>query len=96
MIKRVNRILEDMGIEGIEAKENCKFKMTKNDFVVVSDEVKIEGLEKLKNIIILTKDKDYKYIWRLSNMYKTVDIIDGSMSEEYIAKRILKMVGREE
>ena len=59
LIKRINRLLEEMTVEGIEVKDNCKFKMTKNDYVIISDEVNLEGLEKLKNIIILTKNKDY-------------------------------------
>lgn len=93
-IKRVKKELEQIFI--IETKENCKFKMTKNDFVVLSDETgTLEGLDKLKNIIFLTTNKDYKYIWKLVNQYKTIDIIDNNAEEDYIVKRVKKIIGRE-
>ena len=93
-IKKVKKELEETFI--VETKENCKFKMTKNDFVVLSDETgTLEELDKLKNIIFITTNKDYKYIWKLANQCKTIDIIDNSAEDNYIVKRIKKIVGRE-
>ncbi|MBQ9314715.1 MAG: hypothetical protein IJ220_06990 [Clostridia bacterium] len=92
-LKKVGKELQEYF--NIETKENCKFKMTKNDYVILSDEVgNLEGLEKLKNIIILTIKKDYKYIWRLVNNHKALDIIDNALDENYIAQRIEKLVRR--
>ena len=85
-MKEIKRALEDYTVE---IKDNAKFKMTKNDYVILSDEVgTLDGIENLKNIIILVKDKNYKYIWKLANSYKTIDIIDGSMDTKYIVSRI--------
>ena len=85
-MKEIKRALEDYNVE---IKDNAKFKMTKNDYVILSDEVgTLDGIENLKNIIILVKDKNYKYIWKLANSYKTIDIIDGSMDTKYIVSRI--------
>lgn len=73
----------------IEERDNINFKMTKNDYVILSDETKnIENLEKLKNIIILVEEKSYKYIWKLATEYKTIDIIDNEQDEKYIVERI--------
>lgn len=94
-IKRINKELEKYEIENIELKENCKFKMTKKDYMIITDDSKFDDLEKLKNIIIIVKNKDYKYIWQLANTYRTIDIIDSNMSDEYIAKRIEKIIRRE-
>lgn len=79
----------------IEVKENCKFRMTKNDFVITSENEETEGLEKLKNIIFLTKNQGYKHIWKLANDLKTIDIINENLKSEYIVERIKKKVGVE-
>ena len=50
----------------------------------------------LKNIIILVNRKDYKYIWKLSDTYKTLDIIDAYMNDEYIVERIKKVIRRKQ
>ena len=84
--------LESLDIAPIEIKENCKFKMTKNDYVIFDTQNDFEGIEKLKNIIFLVKDQDYKYIWKLANSYKSVDIIDTKENIEYISKRIEKRI----
>ena len=94
-IKKIKKELEK--VYSVESKENLKFKMTKNDFVIVSDaEGVMEGLDKLKNLIMLVTRKDKKYIWQLVNEYKTIDIIDNLMSEEYIVERIERKIGKEE
>lgn len=79
----------------VEVKENCKFRMTKNDFVITSENEETEGLEKLKNIIFLTKNQEYKHIWKLANDFKTIDIIDENLKAEYVIERIKKKVGVE-
>ena len=93
-LKKIERELEEQF--NVEAKENCKFKMTKNDYAILSDEFGLpEGLDKLKNIIFLVCRKENKYIWKLANDYKTIDIIDNEENEKYIFKRIERRVGRE-
>ena len=93
-MKRLRSMLEDK--LNIESKDNCKFKMTKNDYVIISDEIGFpDELEKLKNIIFLIKDKSYKNIWRLANNYKAVDIIDSNLDEEYISYRICRLIQEE-
>lgn len=92
--KNKDFILKSFGDE-IEIKENCKFRMTKNDFVITSENEETEGLEKLKNIIFLTKNQEYKHIWKLANDYKTIDIIDENLKPEYIIERIKKKIGVE-
>lgn len=94
-MKKIIRELEKLEIENIEIKNDNKFKMTKNDFVITCDETPLEGLEKLKNIIFLMNSKDYKYAWNMANNYKTIDLIDLNMPEEYIAKRIKNMLVKE-
>lgn len=89
-MKEIKRALEEYNIE---IKETTRFKMTKNDYVILSDEEgTLDGIENLKNVIILVKDKNYKYIWKLANTYKTVDIIDGNMETKYIVSRIEKSI----
>lgn len=87
-------ILKSFGDE-IEIKESCKFRMTKNDFVITSENEETEGLEKLKNIIFLTKSQEYKHIWKLANDFKTIDIINENLKPEYIIERIKKKIGVE-
>ena len=78
----------------LEVREDCKFRMTKNDYVILSDELNDwSGLEKLKNIIMLVNKKEEKYIWNLVNQYHMVDIIDSNCDEKYILHRIEKIVG---
>ena len=48
---KVIRKLEKIGYDGVERKENLKFRMTKNDYVILDDKQELEGLEKLKNIL---------------------------------------------
>ena len=88
----LSNFIKNFDFEAIERKEDCKFRMTKNDYVLISDSDSFEGLEKLKNIIVLVKNKDYKFIWKLSNLYKTIDVIDINMPVEYIVKRINRLV----
>lgn len=95
-LKRISKALETSGVENIESKEDLKFRMTKNDYLILSDEDNLDGLEKLKNIILLVKDKNYKYIWNFINKYKILDIIDLELNEDYIANRIIKIVRSEQ
>lgn len=84
--------LKNYDIENIERKEDCKFKMTKNDFVVFCDDNDFDGAEKLKNIIMISKQKEKKNIWNIVNNYKTIDVIDFEMPVEYICRRIERLV----
>lgn len=91
--KKIKKMLEERF--NVEEKENCKFKMTKNDYVIISDENGIEeNIDKLKNIIFFVNNNEYKYIWKLANCYKTVDIIYSNLDEEYICKRIENLIGK--
>lgn len=91
----LNKFIKEFDFENIERKEDCHFRMTKNDYVIFSDENDFDGLDKLKNIIILVKSKDYKHIWRLVTDYKTLDVIDIDMPTSYVAKRINRLVCEE-
>ena len=86
------KIIKNLNYESVERKEDCKFRMTKNDYVIISDIDNFEGLEKLKNIIFLVKNKEYKSIWEILNSYKVLDVIDINMPVEYITKRINRLV----
>lgn len=92
--KRKDFIIKNFN-DYIDVKEDCKFRMTKNDFVITSEDECVEGLEKLKNIIFLTKNQEYKHIWKIANDFKTIDIINENLSSEYIVERIKKKVGVE-
>lgn len=88
----LNKLVKSFDFETIERKEDCKFRMTKNDYVLISDADSFDGLEKLKNIIVLARNKDYKHIWKISNEYKVLDVIDINMPIEYIVKRVKRLV----
>lgn len=91
-LKKIKKELEEDFV--VESKENCNFKMTKNDYAIISDEEgSLEGIDKLKNIIFITNNKEYKYIWKIANELKTADIIDINLDELYISNRIKKLVG---
>lgn len=90
------KYIHDNGIESIERKEDLKFRMTKNDYVIMPDENPFEGLDKCKNIIMLASSKEYKHIWKLVNSYKTLDVISEDMPNEYILGRIKRLVVTEE
>lgn len=92
--KRKDFIIKNFN-DYIDVKEDCKFRMTKNDFVILSDTEEMNGLDKLKNIILLTKNQEYKYVWKLINSYKLIDIIGENLDQEYIVERIKKKVGVE-
>lgn len=80
----------------VEEKENGKIRMTKNDFVLLSDEEgTLEGMEKLKNIIFLASHQEPSYVWKLVTQYKTIDIIDSRMEEEYIVSRVQRVIQQE-
>lgn len=85
--------LEKIGYETVEKRENLKFRMSKNDYVILDDKQDLEGLEKLKNIIMILNDKNYKNVWKFVSDYKTIDIIDSKVSEEYLVCRIDKILG---
>ena len=92
-LKKVKKILEQEFV--VETKENLYFKMTKNDYVIVSNEVgTLEGLEKLKNIFLLTENKEYHFVWQCMMQYKLIDVIDNQLEESYIANRIATKLRR--
>ena len=91
-MKEIKKAFEDYNLE---IKENTKFKMTKNDYAILSDQNGINGeIKNLKNIIILVNSKDYKYIWKLANEYKVIDINDENMESEYISNRIKSIISQ--
>ena len=78
----------------VESKKDCSFKMTKNDFAIISDEIGLlDGAEKLKNVFFITTDKRPEAIWNYASNYNTVDIIDNKLDEAYMAQRIKKKMG---
>ena len=92
-LKKIKRELEREF--HIETKENTNFKMTKNDYVIFSNEVgTMEGLEKLKNIFFLTENKEYRFVWQIITQYKVIDVIDNQSDETYIANRIAMKLRR--
>ena len=88
----LNKLINNFEFENIERKEDCKFRMTKYDYALISDSDSFDGLEKLKNIIVLVSNKEYKHIWKMVSSYKVLDVIDINMSSEYIVKRINRLV----
>lgn len=84
--------LENHFEENIVLKKDTNFKMTKNDFVIITDLDIDDNLKKLKNIIFLVTDKSYKSVWNKASEYNSIDIIDICMPEEYIINRIIKKV----
>ena len=82
-LNKIANCLEDFTIE---TKNDCKFKMTKNDYLIINEQM--EGLDKQKNIFFITNSKEYKYIWNLVENYKTLDIIDSNLPVDYIVNRI--------
>lgn len=95
-LNTLNGLIKKLNFENIERKEDFKFRMTKNDYLLISDSSDFEGLEKFKNIIVLVKNKDYKNIYSLIKSYNVLDVIDIGMSTEYIANRITRLVGEKE
>lgn len=90
---KVIKKLEKIGYDAVERKENLKFRMLKNDYVILDDKQELDGLEKLKNIIMVLNDKNYKNVWKFANNYKTIDIIDSDVSEDYLVCRVDKLLG---
>ena len=42
---------------------------------------------------MILNDKNLKNVWKMANDYKTIDIIDSGVSEEYLVNRIDKLLG---
>lgn len=84
------------GIENIEVKNSYSFRCTKNDFVILLEYIENasenELLKKYNNLIIITNKSDENTIWKLVNEYKTKDIISSKCDDEYISKRIAKVI----
>ena len=85
--------LEELLNETIEIKESVKHRINKTDIVITVDfENEYENYKKINNLIILTNKKDKKEIWNMANKLNTKDIISLENNEEYIIKRIEKML----
>ena len=93
IMKKIKKQLEEEYV--IESKNDCNFKMTKNDFAIINNFYPIDGIEKLKNIIFLTNNKEYNVVWNLATTYKTIDVIDCNQSDGYIINRIQKIIRRD-
>ena len=90
----VRKNIEKNSVLTVEVKDSLTFRSTKNDFVVISEYNERENsilLNKFQNLILVTNSKDPKLIWRAIHEYKVIDVIDASLSPEYIAKRIIKI-----
>ena len=93
---KLGKIINNLDYENIENKQNCKFKMNKSDYAILSENEELEGAEKLKNLIFIVQSIEYKKIWKLANDYKTIDIIDYNMTPEYIVDRINSKIKEKE
>ena len=82
--------LKENGIENIDIKEECKFKTTKNDIIILMDNSDYEGLSKTSMIILITKNKDAKFIWWFINTYNCIDVIDIGNDRSIILDRLIK------
>lgn len=85
--------LEKKGIENIEVKDNCKLRATKNDILVLLEDSDLEEIPKTTNIILVTKNKNVKFIWNFINTYHCIDVIDANMDRDYVVNRIAQRVG---
>ena len=79
--------LKKLGIENIEIREDCKMKATKNDYIVIFED-KETDISKTSNVILITTNKDKKFIWNFANNHNCIDIIDATQDRTYIAQRI--------
>ena len=92
--KKIGKRLEEDYI--VEWKEgNEPFKMTKNDYAILSDDINLsEYMEKGKKLILLVKEKEYSYIFSLAQKERVIDIIDINQEEEEIIQRIKRKIGK--
>ena len=90
-LKKIKKALEQDFV--VESKEDAHFKMTKNDFVILSDEEGTwEDVDKLKNIIALVSHYEEAYIWDLVTRYAMVDIMDVQLEENDMIHRIKRTI----
>jgi len=79
----------------VDIKESFKFKKAKEDFVIATElpaEEDIKDAKRLDNIIFITEDIKDKNIWNLATKFKTIDIIDMNMNEDYIINRCRRIM----
>lgn len=93
---RLKSLIEKNGIPEIEVKNTYSFRTTKNDISILSEyrekDNENELLEKINNLIVITRDKSKELIFNLANKLKTIDIIYDGCGEEYIGQRIAKLI----
>lgn len=88
----IKKRLEELNLE-IEYKPDIKHRIYKTDFVITLDfENEYEEYKKINNLIIITEKTDKKEIWNMANNLNTKDIILNQNNNEYIAKRIKKVI----
>ncbi len=80
--------IKKLGVENIETRQDCKIKATKNDYIIIFEDEQEENIPKTANIILITNNKDKKYIWNFVNKHNCADIIDATMDRNYISQRI--------
>lgn len=80
------------GEENVEIKEGQNFRVCKNDFLIVTDDVDIDNISKTAKLIVLTRNKKPQFYWKLINNYNCIDIIDDAIDRNYIINRISKKI----
>ena len=85
--------LEEKGFTNIEVKETAKVRTTKNDVLVLLEDANLEEIPKTASVILITKNKNVKFIWKFIQTYHCLDIIDANMDRDYIVRRIAQRMG---
>lgn len=84
--------LNEKGIENIDIKKDANIKATKNDIIMLIDGDNIKELPKTPKVILITKNKDKRFVWSFANKYNCIDIIDSAMNRDYIVSRIISVL----
>ncbi len=88
LVKKLN----EKGFDSIEIKTDCKMRTTKSDLIILIDNGEYDGLTKNSGIVLVTRNKDSRFIWNFIHTYNCVDVIDDNLDREYIATRITNIL----
>lgn len=87
------KLEKELNIENIEHKKDIKHRIYKTDFVITMNfENEYEEYSKINNLIVITNKKDKNEIWNIANKLNTKDIILNENNDEYIVKRIKRII----